>query len=69
MAIFCAYFYFDGQLFIGGHNIIIGQRQQADLIESIWGVGDQLPEEDLKECNSHFSISLALGEATHKHQW
>lgn len=45
----CAYFYFDGQLFVGSHCIFIGEWQQADLIQSIWGIGNQLPKEDLKQ--------------------
>lgn len=44
----CADLDFDCQLLIGSQRIIIGQRQEADLIESVGGIGDQLPEEDLR---------------------
>lgn len=57
-----AYLNFDGQLFVGGQCIVIGQRQQADLIQSIRGIGNQLPEEDLK--NKRDSMSDGNGFLT-----
>lgn len=48
-----AYLNFDGQLFVGGQRIVIGKRQQADLIQSIRGIGNQLPEENLKMERQH----------------
>lgn len=45
----CADLDFDCQLFIGSQRVFIGQRQEADLIKSVGGIGDQLPEEDLRQ--------------------
>lgn len=43
----CADLDFDCQLFIGSQRVLIGQRQEADLVQSVRGIGDQFPEEDL----------------------
>lgn len=48
-----AYFDFDGQLFVGSHGVLISQRQQPDLVKSVGGIGDQLPEEDLRRKKRH----------------
>lgn len=54
----CADLNFDCQLFIGSQRVLIGQRQEADLIQSIGGIGDQLPEEDLRHTKKTSDISI-----------
>lgn len=54
-----AYFDFDGQLFVGSHGVLVRQRQQTDLVKSIWCIWNQLPEEDLREKQSLKYFSLA----------
>lgn len=48
----------DCQLFIGSQRVVIGQRQEADLIQSVRGVGDQLPEEDLRHKEKTPEVSV-----------
>ena len=42
----------NGELLVGSHGLVAGQRHQADLVQRVRGVGDQLSEEDLRE-NKH----------------
>lgn len=60
----CADLDFDCQLFIGSQCVVIGQRQEADLIQSVGGVGDQLPEEDLRHTKKTSDASISFRRLT-----
>ena len=38
----------DGQLLSGRESTLVSQREEANLVQSIRGVGDQLTEKDLR---------------------
>ena len=43
---------FDGEFFCGTEGSLVCQREEADLVQSIRGIGDQLTKEDLASTNN-----------------